>query len=486
VSQASAVQQLDASQGALSLIVTRIASRPAIVFIVLSLTFGLIILFANPPLRGPDEIAHFLRIYSYARGALLPPSEINGRKGIFLDRELYDQLYFLKDAGERFARAEGQIRYGQIMAEYRSLATPGANALEQPPVFAPFAGTEGYNAVAYIPYVVAAVIGRLLRLDLVDLLLLMRCFGLVAFTGVAAYAIAVTPAAKWAFVLIALLPVSLYNRAVLSADGAALSYGLAITALCLRAGWQPVAGRVWERSLWMTLCVLSKQPQIVFVLLELVVGQLKKKRAELWSSFAVVALPGLILSPLWVTAVSADIASWRLLEGRNYPPEYFDPLWKLSYMWQHPLHFPWAMWAAITGWAGRLWQELLGIAGWQDILLPNWIYIVLTALLLLAPLQRIQPSRATRARLALITALIVVSYIILVYLIFFLIYTPIDLPHVQGVIGRYFVIVLPVAAICLAAMVNLELPRGAPAAIAVIGSLLGGVATVEAILRTHW
>src|SRR5262249_3342998 len=179
--QASGVQRVDVSQGGLSLIGARITSWPATVFIVLSLTFGLIILFANPPLRGPDEIAHFLRIYSYARGELLPPSEINGRKGIFLDQALYDQLYFLKDAGERFARAEGQIRYGQIMAEYRSLATPGANALEQPPGFAPFAGTEGYNAVAYIPYIVAAVIGRLLRLDLVDMLILMRCFGLVAF-----------------------------------------------------------------------------------------------------------------------------------------------------------------------------------------------------------------------------------------------------------------------------------------------------------------
>src|SRR5262249_62398724 len=133
MSHASALQQLDASKGALSPIVPRIASRPATVFIALSLTFGLIILFANPPLRGPDEIAHFLRIYSYARGALLPPSEINGRKGIFLDRELDDQLYFLKDAGERFARAEGQIRYGQSMAEYRRLATPGASAVAQPP-----------------------------------------------------------------------------------------------------------------------------------------------------------------------------------------------------------------------------------------------------------------------------------------------------------------------------------------------------------------
>jgi uncharacterized membrane protein len=63
-------------------------------------------------------------------------------------------------------------------------------------------------------------------------------------------------------VLVAMLPVSLYNRAVLSADGAALSYALVITALCFRAAWKPSTGRVWERSLWMTLCVLAKQPQM--------------------------------------------------------------------------------------------------------------------------------------------------------------------------------------------------------------------------------
>jgi hypothetical protein len=37
--------------------------------------FGSISIFVNPPLRGPDEIAHFLRIYSYARGELLPVTE---------------------------------------------------------------------------------------------------------------------------------------------------------------------------------------------------------------------------------------------------------------------------------------------------------------------------------------------------------------------------------------------------------------------------
>src|SRR5262245_61206714 len=60
----------------------------------------------------------------------------------------------------------------------------------------------------------------------------MRLFGLVAFTAAAAYAIAITPVLKWPFVLIGLLPVAIYNRSVLSADGAALCSALVITSAC--------------------------------------------------------------------------------------------------------------------------------------------------------------------------------------------------------------------------------------------------------------
>ena len=478
------MRPIDGVPNALSRIGRRLGSQPATVFLILSLAFGSIIIFADPPLRGPDEIAHFLRIYSYARGQLLPTTEVNGRKGIFVERELQNQLRFFRSAGERFARAEGAVRYGQIMAEYRELAGTNGDELDQPPTFMPFAGTEGYNPVAYLPYIAASAIGRLLRLNFVDMLLMMRIFGFLAFTAVAAYAVAVTPALKWAFVLIAMLPVSLYNRAVLSADGAALSCALVITALCLNAGRELTASRIWERSFWMTLCVLSKQPQIVFVLFELMVGKVKPWRW--WHRFAIVVLPGLIMSPLWVIAVSADVAAWRVMEGMHYPPEQFDPLWKLSYMWEHPYHFPLAAWRALSGWTDRLWLELIGILGWQDILLPSWTYLVLTALLLIVPLQKLQVDAKSRVRLTVIAGLVVISYVVIVYLIFFLTYTPIDVDHVLGVQGRYFVIVLPAAAIFLAGAINVELPRGGPAVLATTGSLVAGIATVEAVIRAHW
>jgi uncharacterized membrane protein len=282
-----------------------------------------------------------------------------------------------------------------------------------------------------------------------------------------------------------MLPVSLYNRVVLSADGAALSYALVITALCFRAAWNPSAGRVWERSLWMTLCVLAKQPQIVFVLLELMAGRLRELPRR-WSSLAIVVLPGVILSPLWVVGVSADVAAWRVREGHDYPPEQFDPLWKLSYMWEHPLHFPLAAWTALSEWGAPLWPELIGILGWQDILLRPWTYLVLTILLLLVPLQKVPLDGATRARVAVMTGLAALSYIVMVYLIFFLTYTPVDSPHVLGVQGRYFVIALPMAAIFMASLINLEIPRGTPALIGITGSMIAGITTLDAVLQAHW
>ena len=66
---------------------------------------------------------------------------------------------------------------------------------------------------------------------------------------------------------------------------------------------------------------------------------------------------------------SADVAAWRVREGHDYPAEQFDPVWKLAYMWEHPFHFPLATWTALREWGAPLWPELIGILGWQDIVL---------------------------------------------------------------------------------------------------------------------
>jgi len=131
-------------------------SQPSFVFALLSILFGSAISVVVPPLRGPDEIAHFLRIHSYARGELLPSAEIDGRKGTFVNPDLYNELSFFKNAGERFAQQREQgLRYGEILRDY-PLRTDAASETAGTSHFLPFAGTEGYSPVAYIPYILAA------------------------------------------------------------------------------------------------------------------------------------------------------------------------------------------------------------------------------------------------------------------------------------------------------------------------------------------
>ena len=155
-----------------------------------------------------------------------------------------------------------------------------------------------------------------------------------------------------------------------------------------------------------------------------------------------VVLPCLILSPLWVVAVPADVGAWRLQGDGPHQPEHFDPLWKLFYMWEHPYHFPLAVWTTLSVWGDRLWPELIGIVGWQDIWLQSWIYVVLTILLVLVPIQRLHLDGATRARVMVITGLAALGYVAVVYLIFFLTYTPLGTlfrcraPRSRGVQAR--------------------------------------------------
>src|SRR5215208_1936323 len=97
----------------------------------------------------------------------------------------------------------------------------------------------------------------------------MRMAGLLAMSMVIAYAITLTPALKWAFVAIAMLPSALYGRAVINADAAALAYSVVLVATFLRVIVGAPIGTTFARSAWMLLGVLSKPPNVVFVLLEL-------------------------------------------------------------------------------------------------------------------------------------------------------------------------------------------------------------------------
>jgi uncharacterized membrane protein len=458
-------------------------ARPATIFVILSMLFGLIIMALNPPLRGPDEPAHLLRSYGYAGGEILPSTEVNGRKGLYVPAAWNDGVEVYIAAQLRFWKDNKNGYTGHLDAYRRQqAATPPDD--KRPPVFRLYEGSEAYTPVAYLPYIAAGMIARLFNFDFLATIYLMRLFGLVAMTAVAAYAIALTPRLKWAFFLIAMMPAALYGRTAVSADGATVSYALMVTALCLRAA-VGLPSSTWQRAWWMLLCVLAKPPQIAFVLLEAIVRRFKDLPRH-WKTVALVTLPGLILSPLWIVAVSGEMAAWRIVATTNLPAEQFDPVWKLGFMLQHPLHFPYAMLNTIvTEWNG-LWRQLIGVLGWLDMGLQPIAYPLISAALIAVALERLDLDRSTRLRLALVSAVTVVAYTTAVYMILYMTWTPPHETTVWGVQGRYSIPALPAAAIVIAAAVNWGFGDKTRAGIAVAGALGSGIACIETLWRVLW
>lgn len=457
----------------------RLARSPALVFVVLSIGFGTIIALIDPPLRGHDESAHFLRIFGLARGELFAEADQQRRQGIFLSAPLHDDFVLFLDEVQA---GKEVFDFRKAFAEYERRQRERDPA-PRPPQFALYGGSEGYAPVAYIPYLPAAIAARLIDLDFVSSLRLMRLTGLAGLSLLVAYAIMITPRLKWAFLLIGMLPASLYGRSIVSADGGSLGLAMVVTALCLRAAYEGAASRVGQRALWMLLCVLAKPPQLAFLLLEAMARPLRQAARDV-RALGLVVLPGLIAGPLWVIAVGAEVAAWRIMGGLD--PEQFRLGWKLRFMFEHPLHFPVLVLSGLRDHSADLWMQLIGILGWLDVPLAFWVYPVLSLAFAVTVFDALHLDGRTRLRIASVAALLIIAYVVAVFLILFITWTPVHVPYVWGVQGRYFVVVLPAFAIAAAALVNRSWPRPVLAAAATSAAILSGIASLEALWRINW
>jgi uncharacterized membrane protein len=439
---------------------------------------GTIVLAIVPPLRAPDENAHFLRAYGLWRGDILPrQSDEKGRRGISIPSDIHAEFSFFERARE--TAAQERVSYHRV---YSELAASRPAASSAGDIFVPYGGSEGYSPVSYVPYVLAAGLAETAGANWQFMLYLMRFFGLVLTTALIAYAIARTPVLPWGFFAVAMLPSSLYGRSVISADGAVLAATLVILALCLRTALGSNDSPT-SRAFWYAICALTKPSQVVFVALE---GMMRPfaSLARNWLSVAAVTLPAFVLCVAWVLATGGEMAAWRL-HGEGDSGEQFRIGWKLNFMVQHPLHFPLVAFTTLD-YSAELWRQLIGVLGWLDTRLNPLAYPVVSVLLVLANLDRLTAPADTRRRIAFVSLFTAAAYTLVVFFLFFVTSTPIDADRVHGVQGRYFVVVVPVLAIFVATL----LPRSPPcllqAGAAVLLALISGLAIVEAVLRKDW
>jgi uncharacterized membrane protein len=401
---------------------------------------------------------------------------------VFLPAQIHDGFEFFENVRTMEKRAEWS-GYGQVFKEYFSRG-PGTSDPESRPVFVPYGGSEGYSPVAYLPQAAAALVARLLDLDFLSTFYLMRFAGLAVLTALIAYSIGISPQLGWALAAIAMLPASVYGRSVISADGSALAAAIVVAAVWLQQITSPQLGRPWQLSAWITLSALTKPTNLAFVLLAFMIP-LSRASGRL-GALTVAMLPAILAALLWTYLSGADTAAWRMVEITGQAPVSFDPIVKLAYWLDHPLHFPAA---AIGGFSENfveIWRQMIGVLGLFDTVLPTWVYLTLTVFLagsLFTPQSITVTGRAWIAFVATITA---AAYVFAVYLVCYLVFTPQDADIVWGVQGRYFVPVLPLLAIIIACIGRRAPDERIGASLAISAAVLSGSASIVAILAADW
>ena len=188
---------------------------------------------------------------------------------------------------------------------------------------------------------------------------MLRLTGLIVASAMIAYAIALTPFLKWAFVCVAMLPTAIYQRAVISIDGIVLGATLLVVALCLAAVLAP--GRLLFRFLWITLCSLTKPPQVAFALLEAMHISLVDWKTK-WQSFLLMTAPGFALALAWSVVALRDVPAWQAGVGVGLSSDEFGLLRKLQFLLGHAGQFATAAATTLDA-SGEMWKQLIGVFG---------------------------------------------------------------------------------------------------------------------------
>jgi uncharacterized membrane protein len=415
-------------------------------YLFFALLFGLVFLFLTPPFQVADEPAHFYRAFQVSETGWVARKSETGTVGGMLPRTLSETV--TKTMGKIAFRPDQTIRLSTIVAQ---LKRP-LDAADRVVIY--FPNTALYSPVSYLPQALGI---RLMRffpsVSPLMLLYAARICNLVACISLCYWAIKITSIGKWAFFLLALAPMTVFQAA--SASGDAIVMGLAFLAAAwfLRTLEQTRPMRVRELAFLVALAAalaLVKPPYAILVALFIAVPSSKFSSKRHQYLFITILL--LVTGSL--------VTGWALIAHSLYvpaqPDAHVDPAGQLHYMLGNPFHYLRAVLVTHgTTASDGLLIQFVGVLGWLDTPIPLWSVVLYYSLFLLAlfPQQRTVLPSCPHRWFAL--SLWIVAFEA-VDVLLYLTWTKIGDTRIQGLQGRYYLPLAPLLIIAGYGLVTTE------------------------------
>ena len=418
--------------------VTGVFTNPAKFFLVFSVFFGALLVFITPPMQVPDEQSHFFQAYAVSDLHFVPKKfEKNG--ATYYGAELPSSVYMA--VNEFLGNVPGNPGINFNIDLYKTyIDQPLDVSVKQ------YVGGTTYSPIVYIPQAIGITIGKIFNSSPLVMIWLGRLTNLVAWVLILYFAIKILPFAKWAMVVLALNPMTVFLSASLSAD--VVTVALAFLFFSLIASEFAKKEQVSKKRLLLilatlSLIVLTKPTNILFALLLFAIPWRNFKTKRNFVLFCLGAvMAALTVGLLWYSATSEINQVTAQLQR---PGMGISPSEQLDGIINNPLHYAKTILLNYViippGYPGdAVLRTFFGVFGWLDTEIPLWTIIMYTIGLFLALIfqfgRGLFLSAYQKSILAATFILLFVGNITALYLY----YTPVGSSFISGVQGRYFIV----------------------------------------------
>ena len=419
---------------------------------------GLLYSVVFAPGTVPDETYHFEASYKLADYIMLQGPTVDSLPVRADDSALLD--------GMLQSWALGYDKYRSVIDQFAFFVNDASRVAVEP--------VSSFDWTANPPYIklpsaLGIVLATLLNLGSYPLFYLGRFFNLLMFAALAYFAVRITPVGKNAMMVAGLLPMTLHLASSYSYDAGIMGLAFLLTGMCLRAVYGEGLMSRREKAGIVVVAVLLAPCKVVYTVIVLLVILIPRKRfssAAASARFKVVAIGFALLSLLVFRAAGllqmAGVASSSTAEGSR--GDEYGTFYSLSGLVSDPLNTV-LLFLRTFDVQGSFYLDTLvgGSLAWfqVDLKAPLYITVALLFIVVLSA-QRSEGDNAVIpgahrvlcGGLALAGGLGVILSMLIGW-------TFTSESVVQGVQGRYFLPLLPMAALIIRSKhMSIDIPLG--------------------------
>ena len=437
---------------------SRVRHRVEMAFLVGLISCGLLYSVVFAPGTVPDETYHFEASYKLADCIMLQGPTVDSLPVREDDSVLLD--------GMLQSWALGYDKYRSVIDQFAFFANDASRVAVEP--------VSSFDWTANPPYIklpsaLGIVLATLLNLGSFPLFYLGRFFNLLMFAALAYFAVRITPVGKNAMMVAGLLPMTLHLASSYSYDAGIMGLAFLLTGMCLRAVYGEGLMSRREKAGIVVVAVLLAPCKVVYTVIVLLVILIPRKRFSSTAAsarFKAIAIGCALLSVLVFRAAGllqmAGVASSSTAEGSR--GDEYGTFYSLSGLVSDPLNTV-LLFLRTFDVQGSFYLDTLvgGSLAWfqADLKAPLYITVALLFIVVLSA-QRSEgdnaviPSahRVLCGGLALAGGLGVILSMLVGW-------TFTSESVVQGVQGRYFLPLLPMAALIIRSKhMSIDIPLG--------------------------